>query len=140
MIYFLRMRGTTYVKIGYTSRDEIEFRLNELQTGCPRRLEIAALIDGDESIESDLHRQAWQYRTDGGQEWFDLSAEVINKLLEGQSGKQSYSSAIGGTSPYDVRPVRGGQYDPAADDGKDVSDARTAFDHARYQPFFPPMR
>lgn len=134
MIYFIRMKGTTYVKIGYTSRDEIELRRNELQTGCPRILEVIGLIEGDETTESDLHRQAWHHRTDGGQEWFDLSAEIVNKLMEDQRGKSTNPGAVGGASAHDVRSVFGRQLDSPAGVRKDVPDSGSAFDHARRQP------
>ena len=68
----------TYVKIGFTSASKIEYRLSEIQTGCPEKLTVFALNDGTCATEATLHRRFSDLRTHG--EWFrregDLAAWI----------------------------------------------------------------
>lgn len=77
MIYFIS--HTEYIKIGYTS--DIARRLTELQTSCPIKMSVLALIEGEMSDEIALHDKFSHLSSHG--EWFHYSAEIddfINKL------------------------------------------------------------
>ncbi len=65
MVYFVKMTGTNFVKIGYTGGD-ITRRLTMLQTGCPRKLQVIATLEGDEALEASYQLRYLIYKTDGG--------------------------------------------------------------------------
>ncbi len=81
MVYFIRMIGTNFVKIGYTSGD-IDHRVYNLQTGCPRELQKIAVLEGDEYLEASYHLRYSIYKTDGGQEWFSLPDEILAEIKD----------------------------------------------------------
>lgn len=62
-----------FVKIGYTKN--IHKRLSQLQTSSPVKLEVLHLIDGDVSLEKELHKMFKNYRANG--EWFNYNSEII---------------------------------------------------------------
>lgn len=133
MVYFLRMAGTDYYKIGYTSRAEAGARLAELQTACPRKLEVVAVIEGSESVEAEFHRRFWQYRTDGGAEWFEIPEDKARGFTNGNAKQDEYRGAVGGIAAFDVRPVRWRQQYTATRSGEDVPDAGYGANYARAQ-------
>jgi hypothetical protein len=56
-----------YVKIGITQRD-VQYRIAGIQTGCPEKLEIYAVLPGDLFLERSLHERFASLRRNG--EWF----------------------------------------------------------------------
>lgn len=52
-VYFVRAGSRPYVKIG-TAKNPTS-RLSSIQTGCPDKVQIAALMRGDVELESRLH-------------------------------------------------------------------------------------
>ena len=77
-VYFIGNISEGRVKIG-VSKDPT-FRLRGLQTGCPFRLSVLAIINGaGVKVEHELHRQFSNYRLHG--EWFTLAPE-INTYME----------------------------------------------------------
>ena len=103
MIYIIRMADTDYYKIGFTNHETPKQRLDQLQTACPRKLSIVAILVGDEKTESELHIRAWQYRTDGGSEWFQIPADVGQELTEGRQDQGKFSRCEG-SSTFHARP------------------------------------
>ena len=73
MIYFVS--DGEYVKIGFTEDEDISKRIRALQTGNARKLELVAVIPGDTSAETALHRVLSELRVSG--EWFKLSGEPM---------------------------------------------------------------
>ena len=65
--YIMACAGAGFVKIGKSVNPSR--RLGSVQTGCPYRIEIACVIDGD--IESELHTRLHTHRVNG--EWFRLA-------------------------------------------------------------------
>lgn len=129
MVYILRQSDSDYYKIGYTDKDSADARLASLQTGNPRRLIIVGIItDGTLEDEALLHCRLSGYRTDGGDEWFELPAEVAQKILEEgvSNGKAEWTGhyragcEAGGIYAADVRQVSGGQQDAVAARIQDV--------------------
>ena len=142
MVYFIRQAGSNYVKIGYTSGEEATARIASLQTANPRRLEVLAIINGDESTEAYYHRKYWQYKTDGGMEWFEMPPSVIEELKGLYHEQQSNDNHCGieGPSPYDVRPLRWGQQYPITEQREDVPGRTAAFDRPLDQRLFSALR
>lgn len=69
-VYFIR--SGNFVKIGKANNPHK--RLRQLQTGSPRKLELASVIPGGKSEEKRLHAKYSHLRANG--EWFHLSAEM----------------------------------------------------------------
>ena len=68
MIYLIRAGETDLYKIGYTS-GKAKKRVKGLQTGCPHKLSIVRVLQGDQEREKWLHKTFSKYRKEG--EWFD---------------------------------------------------------------------
>lgn len=134
MIYLIKERGTDYYKIGYTSRNS-ERRLQELQTGNPRMLEVVATIDGDENKERLLHHRYAHLMSDARNEWFKLTDNHVKDILNSEQDLQDTGSVIR-SSPFDVRQVRWRQRHDASAGRKDVPKTRWAIDHASPKHFF----
>jgi len=126
VVYVIRMDGTDYYKIGYTSRD-ISDRLAELQTGNPRRLSVVSTIEGDEAQEERLHRLFAHCQTEVRNEWFHLSGKQIEEITNGVQHIPHQSSGIRGT-PDAFRPICGRQQYPATTRRKDVPYGSRAID------------
>lgn len=84
-VYFVADKLAGMVKIGY-SNDPTR-RLIALQTSHHTRLEILAMLPGDERLESRLHRQFKMYRTEG--EWFRLEGELASYIAEVARSQQT---------------------------------------------------
>jgi len=140
MVYILQMEETEYYKIGYTD-NPIELRISGLQTGNPEPLIVRALFENMTTTDEKLiHSQLLEYKTRGGEEWFKLPAEVVADLIrtgENYNGNESYSVPTFRTSAFDVRQIRGGQYNNTSERREDVPDGGSPFDNARDQPVFP---
>jgi len=136
MIYFIRQKGTNYIKIGYTARD-VSARLRELQTSNPLPLEIILTLEGDEIREQEMQRRYYQYLSTGGTEWFNIPDTIIDEIkgCEYERGTIKHYSGINGASPFDVRQVFGRQLNIIAGERKNVS-GRHAVDDTSNQHLF----
>lgn len=72
--YFIQAENGGPIKIGYTSKDNPEDRLRDLQTGNPNQLRLVAAIPSN--IERDLHRKFSHIRIKG--EWFESTDELLS--------------------------------------------------------------
>lgn len=79
MIYVVRAMGTNLYKIGFTSRDDFEKRLSELQTSSPFDLEILLYIDGDQKDEKTIHDALSGFRQK--REWFEIDTDRIFLIM-----------------------------------------------------------
>ena len=77
-IYFIRMTGTDYVKVGYSAN--VGARMSQLQTASPFPLSLISTQESSNMRADELawHRKLAQYHVRG--EWFQLSAAVILSL------------------------------------------------------------
>jgi hypothetical protein len=78
-VYFLRVKGTDEVKIGYSVR--LNKRVGEINVSHSRDLELIATVSGGIDAEGRLHRRFASYRIRG--EWYRLEgklAEYVKKL------------------------------------------------------------
>jgi DNA-binding XRE family transcriptional regulator len=72
MIYFIK--HTDYVKIGYTT--DIHKRLSQLQTSCPTKLKVLALIEGSLDDER-VYQEKFKHLSTSG-EWFTHTQGLEN--------------------------------------------------------------
>lgn len=69
VIYVFRAGDTNRYKIGRATN--VEARKKQLQTGCPDRLELVGIIEGDAvRVESEFHKMFAEQRRSG--EWFEF--------------------------------------------------------------------
>lgn len=73
MIYFIQESDDGDIKIGYS--DNPERRIRELQTGSPKQLNLLAVIEGEKSDETELHKLFKKLNTRG--EWFSPDTEIF---------------------------------------------------------------
>lgn len=73
-IYFLRAKGTSRVKVGYSAN--IAKRLKSYITESPYPLELLAVIPGTQALEQLIHKSYSAYQRHN--EWFDLGAPSNN--------------------------------------------------------------
>lgn len=76
-VYFVRNTGTGAIKIGRTKQD-VAFRIRELQTGSSAPLELILAIPGDSAREISLQKELAQYRIGG--EWFTPHEDVLGVI------------------------------------------------------------
>jgi len=74
MLYFIR--SGQYVKIGVSATPRR--RIASIQTGNPEPIEVLAIVEGDASLEADLHRRLASFRKQG--EWFEDCPAVRNEI------------------------------------------------------------
>jgi hypothetical protein len=85
VVYF--MRAGSRIKIGYCGANIVE-RMKTLQTGCPDPLHLVGMLQGDFSLERDLHRRFIFSKTHG--EWFDSNPELEDYInTRAQTGRPS---------------------------------------------------
>ena len=67
-----------FVKIGFTKN--INKRLSQLQVSSPVKLEVLHLIEGNVSLEKELHRKFKEFRTSG--EWFNYDSSILEYFID----------------------------------------------------------
>lgn len=97
-VYFATARELGMVKIGYAK--DVSRRLSFLQTGCPAKLEMEAVIDGGKDLERSLHEVFRPYRKRG--EWFDLAPAVEMAIHFIRSGDEYPESPEAYIAPFIV--------------------------------------
>jgi len=75
MIYFIQCGTNGPIKIGYTDND-VQSRLNQLQTACPYELKLLWYCQGNQSYESEIHECLSHERIRG--EWFRPGKSVLD--------------------------------------------------------------
>jgi hypothetical protein len=73
MIYLIS-HNDQFLKVGYTNN--IKKRLSQLQCSSPIKLKLLHLIDGDTSLESDIHNLFKHISTSG--EWFEYNQSILD--------------------------------------------------------------
>ena len=92
-IYFIGAKDK--IKIGYT-KNSIEKRLKQLQTGNDETLVLLGYIRGGLDEEKMLHKQFSNYRIRKNGEWFEPSAEIIDYINKNNSKPNTYVDWIDG--------------------------------------------
>jgi hypothetical protein len=72
MIYLIINKAENFCKIGYSSNPDA--RLKQLQTGNPYSLDLITSIQGDISLERELHKKFNHLKLQG--EWFEYTDEI----------------------------------------------------------------
>lgn len=76
-IYFIQCGDDGPIKIGHTKGLAIN-RLNNLKVYCPYKLTLLFSMQGNTSLEKQIHKELKQYKTTG--EWFSPTPEVLNAI------------------------------------------------------------
>ena len=79
IVYLIHAEDTKRYKIG-TTKNGVESRLKELQTGCPFKLRPVKSVVGNMNQESKLHHKFKEYRKQG--EWFEFNGHVKRKVMK----------------------------------------------------------
>ena len=77
VVYFIRNTVTSAIKIGFATYPT--WRLKQLQTATPDRLELVGAVAGSKSYEAELHRRFSRHRLGG--EWFSKNDE-LDRFIE----------------------------------------------------------
>ena len=84
-VYFLEALPLPTIKIGFVHEaNALQWRIKDLQTGCPYKLEVILAVPGTLSLERDTHNYFAIERLQG--EWFQRSKrlnELIKQLRDG---------------------------------------------------------
>lgn len=85
-VYFLQRAGSDEIKIGWTTRDNLNLRIGELQTGNARELiKIGTLMTEDGLgflLEQELHKKFEIFKSKlGGSEWFNDDKNIIRNFI-----------------------------------------------------------
>lgn len=77
-VYFVQAEDGGLIKIG-TAISPLH-RLKTMQTGCPLKLSLIGLADGNRLLERRLHKQFVDTRVHG--EWFEPSLELLDVVAK----------------------------------------------------------
>jgi hypothetical protein len=78
-VYFVQA-GPVAIKIGYTAREDVFFRIDQLQVGNPYKLRLLGVIRGSRRDERKLHELFGEWRMQG--EWFKARAPGMRELID----------------------------------------------------------
>lgn len=93
VIYFAQAEGTDLIKIGFTAGTPAK-RVADLQTGCPHKLSLLAVIEGAEADEQKWHREFESNWVNG--EWFKLTPRLMTRMILAAAGDRSdFANRIG---------------------------------------------
>src|SRR6266567_1727068 len=82
-VYLIQQEGSDVYKIGWTTDGEISRRLSSLQTASAAKLSLVGSFSASSrQTEETLHRLFTPFRQRG--EWFKLSREQVNQLVDEQ--------------------------------------------------------
>lgn len=81
LVYFIKHKGLSPIKIGKSTKDALKGRLGQLKTSSPYGIEIVGIIEtcNAHKLENLLHKRFKAFRLNG--EWFEISEDVVNGLL-----------------------------------------------------------
>lgn len=77
-VYFITARELNICKIGVAI--DAKKRRSSLQTSCPARLTLEAVLPGSYKLERDLHIRFAEHRING--EWFKITPELDDLIAE----------------------------------------------------------
>lgn len=93
MVYFIT--DGQYIKIGYTKNDAKK-RLKQLQTSSPNRLFLLGYIDGDKTIEQNLHKKFYNSIVRINGEWFFPTQDILDYINDNSLDDNTYVDIIDG--------------------------------------------
>lgn len=84
-LYVIRCEGTRWVKIG-RSKNAVQSRLSSMQSGCPLKLELVAIIEAPKHKNAEVQMHEKYKHRRGIGEWFEIHEsempELINMMSE----------------------------------------------------------
>lgn len=80
-VYFIKQKGLTPIKIGYSSKKTPYKRIRSFETAAPFGIDLLGFISVDDGLkeEQKLHELFKLKRINN--EWFDISEEIVDVLL-----------------------------------------------------------
>ena len=85
-VYFARAKGTHMVKVGHTTAEHPQARIDGLQTGCPHDLVLEDAFCASAAFEKSVHEHISHRHIRG--EWFELSETEVR--LSAEAGWAGY--------------------------------------------------
>lgn len=81
-VYFIKHKGLTPIKIGYSISESPYDRLKQLKIFAPYGAELLGFIitDRPNSLERELHKKFEAFRLEG--EWFSISIEQVDETIK----------------------------------------------------------
>jgi len=79
-VYFIKLNGLSPIKIGYTTNESPQSRLDQIRTCAPLGVELVGFIlsDNPYALERKLHDKYQHLRLHG--EWFEITKEQVNSI------------------------------------------------------------
>ncbi len=74
MIYFIRIKHSSYVKIGYTVSSDVSDSYKALQCQLPFDLELLGTLEGNQEIERRVHQTFEKKRIKG--KWYNIEYDL----------------------------------------------------------------
>ncbi len=74
MIYFVRIKHSNYVKIGYTVSNDVSGSYKALQCQLPFDLELIGTLEGNQEIERRIHQTFEKHRIRG--KWYNIEYDL----------------------------------------------------------------
>jgi hypothetical protein len=90
MIYFVRAGETGSVKIG--KANDVAKRVAGIQVGCPQKLAVLRVCDGDGRVEKFFHKKFAHLRQSG--EWFTFSDEMLTAEYEAPAPHEAPAAPV----------------------------------------------
>lgn len=89
-VYFLKHKGLTPIKIGFSTHKTPLSRINQFNTYAPFGIDLVGYIETENAfkLESILHKKYRKYRLNG--EWFEISREQALKDISFYSSSKEY--------------------------------------------------
>lgn len=80
-VYFVKHKGLTPVKIGYSSGPNPKHRIEQIKTYAPFGIDFLGFINSKSAkkLETELHLKYKNFRLNG--EWFNISEETVENIL-----------------------------------------------------------
>ena len=94
MVYFIT--DGSYIKIGYTKNNSKK-RLKQLQTSNASELFLLGYIDGDKTVEKELHNQFSSSIVRQNGEWFFPTEDLMDYINKNNLNENIYVDIIDGT-------------------------------------------
>jgi hypothetical protein len=105
MIYAFEAEGSNTIKFGYseaprhdpTGFTRIRQRIRTLQTGCPHKIVLIAVVDWPYEYEQKIHEYLVDDHVQGGAEWFFMgpgTSQVLEWMKDTLGGPKQLSRAL----------------------------------------------
>lgn len=78
MVYFIKIKGMDYIKIGYTASKDANERLRSLEASSPFKLELIGTLEGDRETERFVQGQFKKQHFRG--EWYRINYDITNQM------------------------------------------------------------